>query len=550
MTAQSASLSNTNQENNSVASSGKPSSPKAPDTGLHGAALALVFTGLLLAMFVSSISETIAATALPIIVGDLGGVEIMQWVTTSYILASTITMPIYGKLGDLMGRKGLLIFGLVIYTVGKVICAVAPDMAILITGRIVSGIGGGGLIILTQAAIADVTPTRTRGKYLGVMGAVFAMCTVLGPVLGGWFLNISGWRLIFWFTVPIAAVAIVFLIFFYHVSYKHTKRPSVDVAGCILMAISVTTVVLAVAWGGNQYAWDSWEILSLFAAFVVSGVVFVFVERKSQQPIIPMYLFKNRNFVISSAAGMLIYIGLMGAVNYLPTYFQIVDKMGPIDAGLMVTPMSIAMFISSTASGFLAARSGKYKWMPIVMAAMAAIGFGLMSTLSEYQPLIITLAIYAFTGLGVGLGLQILVLIVQNEFPHAIVGTATAANNFFRQIGSTLGASLVGSLFTARLTADLTATLPKADNISIASITPSLVDKLPEHVQQIIASGYNDALVPLFVYFIPLCVIAFVLLLFIKENPLKKTIDLDQAPESVGARKASANGETGHDKYL
>ena len=496
------------------------------DTGQHGVQVILVFIGLLLAMFVSSVSETIAATALPTIVGDLNGVEIQQWVTTSYILASTITMPIYGRLGDSIGRKGLLLFGLVVYTLGKVICAIAPTMIVLIIGRVVSGIGGGGLIILTQAAVADITPPSTRGKYLGIMGAEFAMATVLGPVLGGWFLAISGWRLIFWFTVPIAAVAILFIILFYHVSYPHQKHLRFDVGGCIVMAIGVAALILAVSWGGSQFAWDSWQILCLFAVFLACAIAFVLIERKAKNAIMPMYLFKDRNFTICSIAGMLIYIGIMGSVNYLPTFFQIVDKMDPIWAGLMPTPLSIGMFVASTATGFIASKTGKYKWMLLVMAAGAAVSFALMGTLSESQPIILTLAIYAFGGLTIGTGTQILVLVVQNEFDHNIVGTATAANNFFRQIGSTLGASLVGTLFTTRLTADLAGHLPRADNISVASITPEAVDRLPESVQHVIAQGYTDALVPLFIYFVPLCVVSFVLLLFIKQNPLRKTIDI------------------------
>lgn len=503
----------------------KDTSSNTPDTGLHGKALALVFIGLLLAMFVSSISETIAATALPTIVGDLGGVEIMQWVNTTYILSSTILMPIYGRLGDTLGRKGLLIFALVVYTIGKVICAITPNMGLLLVGRLVSGVGGGGLIILSQAALADVVPTRTRGKYLGVMGAVFAMCTVLGPVLGGWFVQVTGWRMIFWFTVPLAVVAVAFLVLFFKIDAPARSRVAFDTAGCIVMAVSVSAIVLAVSWGGNQYAWLSWQIIGLFALFLASAVVFVFVERRAKQPIIPMSLFRNRNFVVCSLSGMLIYIGLMGAISYLPTFFQIVDKMQPIWGGLMVTPMSIGMFVTSTASGFIAARTGKYKWMTLVMAAGAAIGFALMGTLSETQPVILTLAIFGFSGMCVGFGTQIIVLVVQNEFPHAIVGTATAANNFFKQIGSTIGTSLVGSLFTSRLTTDLMTMLPKTDNITIASITPSMVDKLPEGTQQLIAAGYSEALVPLFLYFIPLCVVAFILLLFLRQTPLKSTID-------------------------
>ena len=499
----------------------------APDaeTGIHGKQLAFVFIGLMLAMFVSSISETIAATALPTIVGDLGGVEIMQWVDTTFILTSTITMPIYGKLGDLIGRKYLLMSALVLYTIGKVICGFAPSMEMLITGRAVSGLGGGGLIILSQAVIADVTPPRTRGKYLGAMGAVFGVSSVLGPLLGGWFVQVTGWRMLFFFTVPIALVALVALALFLKQPSLRGEHPPIDVAGSVLMALSVASLVLAIAWGGNQYAWVSWQIIGLFALFAVCATAFVFVERRAKEPIIPMVLFKNKNFVLCTVTGMLLYIGFMGMVGYLPTYFQIVDRLSPETAGFMTIPMMAGMLITSLATGFIAARTGKYKWMPIAMCAVVGVGFFLMSTLQVDTAITLTLIYEFVAGFGMGLGLQILVLVVQNEFPHAIVGTVTAANNFFRQIGSTLGTSLVGSLFTARLTHDLANTLPPSDNISIASITPSYVDQLPHSLQTMIASGYSDALVPLFACFIPLAVIGLVLMCFLKETPLAKKID-------------------------
>lgn len=495
------------------------------NTGLHGKALALTFTGLMLAMFVSSLSETIAATALPTIVGDLGGVEIMQWVTTTYVLASTITMPLYGKLGDLIGRKGLLMTALGLYTLGKVICGISLNMEMLITGRMISGIGGGGLIILSQATLADVIPPRKLGTYMGVMGAVFSVSSVLGPLLGGWFVQVTGWRWIFWFTVPLALIAIGVLGAFLPKEHTAQKRPSIDWLGMVTITLFVISLTLCISWGGTVYAWNSPEIGVLLIVFVAATIGFIECEKHAKEPIIPLYLFKNRNFVLCSVVGFLIEIGFMGTMNYLPTYFQIVDRMSPEDSGLACVPLSFGVVIMSTITGWLASKTGHYKWMPIAMCALAGIGFFLMSTMQIGQALWIPLLYLFILGVGFGTGLQILVLVVQNEFSHSLVGTATAANNFFRQIGSTVGAALVGAMFTARLTADLAGQLPKADNLTLSALTPSVVDKLPEHLQTVIANGYSDALVPLFGYFVPLAIAGLILMIFLKQHPLATTID-------------------------
>jgi EmrB/QacA subfamily drug resistance transporter len=478
-------------------------------------------------MFVASLSETIAATALPTIVGDLGGVEIMQWVTTSFILASTITMPIYGKLGDMIGRKKLLLAGLAIYAAGKTVSGLSVNMEMLICGRCISGIGGGGLIILSQAIIADVVPPRKRGTYLGVMGSVFTISTVIGPLLGGWFVQTTGWRGIFWFTVPLALLALVFIAFAYKepVDPSRTAHPALDWLGMVCIALFVTSFVLFVSWGGTTYAWDDPIILGLIALCVCSLISLIATELHAKEPIIPMSLFRNRNFVLCGAAGFCLYLCFMGTINYLPTYLQIVRGFSPEIAGLVCTPMSIGMLITSTGTGWLAGRTGKYKWMPIAMFAIAGFGFWLMSMMSMTENLGLMLATFFVLGFGIGMGSQILVLIVQNEFPHAIVGTSTAANNFIRQIGSTIGAALVGGIFTARLTSDLAGKIPTADNVSIATLTPTIVDKLPQALRDIIATGYSDALVPIFTYFVPLCAVGLVLMLFIHQTPLAKKID-------------------------
>ena len=487
--------------------------------------VAAVFAGLLLAMFVSTLSETVTATALPTIVGDLGGVDHMQWVTTAYILASTIMMPIYGKLGDLFGRKYLFIVALSVFIVGSATCGLAPSMDGLIAGRAVEGLGGGGLIILAQATIADIIPPRQRGKYMGVMGSVFAVSTVVGPLLGGWFVQVTGWRWLFAFNIPLALLAIAAVAFFLTNPERRDDRPPVDVGGMMAMAVSVSSLVLATAWGGTLYPWLSWQIIGLFALFVVAAVAFVLVERRAKEPIIPMLLFKNRNFVVCTITGMFIMLGMMGTVSYLPTYFQIVDGLAPEQAGLMTFPMMAGVLLTAVGTGFLATKTGRYKWMPIASCAVAAVGFVLLSRLTPDTSLLMTGVFLFILGFGIGLGQQILVLIVQNEFPHAIVGTATAANNFFRQIGSTLGASLVGALFTSRLAADLAAQLPKTDNISMNHITPQFIDHLGGPARDIITTAYSDALVPIFLYVVPLLVVGFLLMLTLKENPLAKSVN-------------------------
>ncbi len=489
----------------------------------HG--VAAVFAGLLLAMFVSSLDQTIVSTALPTIVGDLGGVDHMQWVTTAYVLASTIMMPIYGKLGDLWGRKYLFIAALAVFVCGSTVCALAPSMDGLVAGRAVAGLGGGGLIILAQAIIADVIPPRQRGKYMGIMGAVYAVSTVVGPLLGGWFVEVTGWRWLFAFEIPLALLAIAAAAAFLVKPQRSARRVPVDVAGMTTMAVAVSSLVLATAWGGTLYPWVSWQILGLFALSVACGVAFVLVERKAAEPIVPMTLFKNRNFVICTLTGLFIMLGMMGTVSYLPTFLQIVDGLSPETAGLMTTPMMAGVLVTSIATGFLATKTGRYKWMPIASCAVAAVGLVLLSTITPSTTLLMLGLFQFILGFGIGLGQQIIVLVVQNEFPHAIVGTATAANNFFREIGSTLGASLVGALFTGRLTANIARMVPASDHVNVDSITPAFVDSLHGAERELVAQAYSDALAPIFLYVVPLLVAGFVLMLFLKEHPLAKSID-------------------------
>lgn len=516
--------------------------------GINKRALIAVFAGLMLAMFVSSLDQTIVSTALPTIVGELGGVDHMLWVTTAYVLASTCMMPIYGKLGDLIGRKPLFIAALALFTVGSLICGIGDSMFTLIAGRAVQGLGGGGLMILSQAIIADVVPLRQRGKYMGVMGAVFAVSMIVGPLLGGWFTEVAGWRYIFWFNVPIAIVAIALAAAFLPKAKRSAQSFKLDILGTALLIGGTVCLVLFTTVGGGSAGWGSFEAIALGVACVVCFVLFVVAERHAQEPIIPLSLFKNRNFIVASLAGLLIMVAMMGTISYLPTYMQIVNGASATESGYMMLPTMVGMMIMSTVSGFLASKTGRYKWMPVASCLVAAVALVLMSTIAVETSTIMMFVYLFILGFGMGLGQQILVLIVQNEFPHAMVGTATSSNNYIREVGATLGSSVIGALFTSRL-ADQLAGAGEAlasTGLSANSITPAIVAQLPTDIQLLVQNAYHDALVPIFLYLAPFLLVGAVLLLFLKENPLKDTIEDDEveltAEPATASRTSRASG--------
>lgn len=508
-----------------AAGGGCPTALPASDPPLSRRSVAAVFAGLLVAMTVGTLNQTIVATVLPTIVGELGGVNRMLWVTTSYVLAATVTMPLYGKMGDLIGRKGLFIGALALFVAGSAACALAPSMEGLVIGRAVQGLGGGGLMVLSQAIVADVVPPRRRALYLSIMGVAYAVPMLAGPLLGGFFADAVGWRWAFWFDVPLALAAIVIAAVFLPKPRRTAERAPFDVGGAVTLVAAVTALTLATLWGGNEHAWTSPTIIGLLVATAVASALFVLAERRAREPLMALSLFKNRNFDISIVASSITMFVMIGVLTYLPTYFQIVEGLAPEQAGLMTVPMMAGVLITAVGTGFLATKTGRYKWMPIASCAVTAVGFVLLSQLTVGTPLVVTGVFLFVLGFGIGLGQQILVLIVQNEFPHAIVGTATAANNFFRQIGSTLGASLVGALFTSHLTADLAAKLPHVDNINMNRITPDFVQHLDSGTRAIITSAYSDALVPIFLYVVPLLVVGFVLMLTLKEHPLATKVN-------------------------
>jgi EmrB/QacA subfamily drug resistance transporter len=509
----------------------------------------LVFAGLMVTMLLASLDQTIFSTALPTIVGQLDGVDLMLWVTTAYILASTIVLPVYGKLGDLIGRKGLFIIAISLFLVGSVVGGLAPDMGQLIVGRAIQGLGGGGLMILSQAIIADVVPARERGKYMGIMGGVFALSSVAGPLLGGWFTEGPGWRWGFWMNVPLGILAILSAVIFLKLPKGSQTKPRLDFAGMVLIALASTGLVLTTTWGGNTYAWDSPTIIGLIVGTVAAAIAFVMVERRATEPIMPPHLFKQPNFVLTTIAGLIIGIAMFGALAYLPTYMQMVTGANATQAGLLMIPLMAGLLITSIGSGQLVSRTGHYKFLPIIGTFITAGALLLLSTMSAGMPVWIICAYLAIMGIGLGMCMQILILIVQNTFPLREVGTATASNNYFRQIGASLGTAVVGSLFTAKLTTLLAERMPAGAGTAGGNnaLTPDLVRSLPASIRDIIVGSYNDALTPVFLIMVPLVLAATVLLFFVKEKPLATTLDRDILPESLEIDGATRNLLQSHD---
>lgn len=521
-----------------------PDSTPAPDTdtGSEGRrGILLVFAGLMVTMLLASLDQTIFSTALPTIVGELDGVNHMLWVTTAYILASTITLPIYGKVGDLIGRKSLFIFAIALFMAGSVIGGLAPDMTWLITGRAVQGLGGGGLMILAQAIIADVVPARQRGRYMGIMGGVFALSSVAGPLLGGFFTEGIGWRWAFWMNIPLGILAIASAVFFLRLPKVDRGRPQLDVAGMSLLALASTGLVLTTTWGGTTYAWDSAIILGLAVATLVAAVAFIRVEMNTPEPIMPLHLFKDRNFNLTTIAGLIIGISMFGALAYLPTYLQMVTGANATNAGFLMIPMMAGLLVTSIVAGQLVSKTGRYKLLPIIGSVIVVAALGLLSTMTPGMPVALICTYLAIMGIGLGMSMQILILVVQNSFPITEVGTATASNNYFRQIGASLGSAVVGTLFVSRLTDLLAGGSSGGGGPAENSLTPEVVRNLPAGARDIVIGAYNDALTPVFLYMVPLMIIAVILLWFVDEKPLATTIEVD-----IPANAMSVDGSTHH----
>ena len=484
-----------------------------PGTGLPKRQVLVIFSGIMLGMLLAAIDQTIVATALPTIVGDLGGLSHLAWVVTAYLLAETIATPLFGKLGDLYGRKRLFQAAIVIFVVGSALSGVATSMGELIAFRAIQGAGGGGLIVLAMAIIADVVSPRERGRYQGYFGAVFGAASVVGPLLGGFLTDHLSWRWVFYVNLPLGIVALLVTSAVLPRTGRR-RQVRIDWAGTAFLASGIACLVLLTTWGGTEYPWGSPAIIGLGVATLVLGALFVAVERRAAEPAIPLRLFRMRTFNVSSAVSFVVGMTMFGAITYLPTFLQVANGASASNSGLLLVPIMLGLLTTSIIAGQIITRTGRYRRFPMVGMAVTAVAMYLLSTLDTGSSRLESGLYMALLGAGIGMVLQILILATQNEAPVEDLGVATSTVTFFRSVGGSVGVALFGALFTSRLATLLGGAVP-------TGMTPEQISLLPADQRAVLAGAFGDAITRVFLFAVPLLIAGFLVTFLLRERPLR-----------------------------
>jgi EmrB/QacA subfamily drug resistance transporter len=491
----------------------------------------ILLPGLLMTMLLAMLDQLVVGTALPRIVGDLGGATHLSWVVTAYVLASTITTPFYGKLGDMYGRKKLFIFAIAVFLAGSALSGLSSTMTELITFRAIQGLGAGGLIVGAMATLGETVPPRERGKYMSYFMVVMMVATVGGPLVGGWITTAISWRWIFYINLPLGGAALVYLIAVMNLPARRVEH-KIDYLGGSLLGVVSTAVILLATWGGTQYQWGSWQIIALIALAVGGLAWFLRTERRAAEPMLPLHVFKIRNFSVTMVLTMFVGLALFGAMTFLPFYQQTVQGASPTVSGLLMTPLMVGSMLTSVLAGTLTSKTGKYRMFPIVGGLLMAVGMYLLSRIGVNTTRWTTGIDYVVLGLGMGCLMQMMSLIAQNSVELKDMGVATSARMFFQQIGGSLGVAAFGAIFAHKLTSSMSS-LAAAGQVPIkgTSLDPSAVTSLQGPVKEAVLTGIAQAVHTVFLWAIPATVLVFLLALLIKEVPLRgRTTPGEEAP--------------------